>query len=163
MFYSKAHALGRVKNIIGVCGLSASGKTTAAKLLSEKLKLFRYSLGQTKREEILAEEERSAIVEDIQRFADIEYFREHANFVLIYIKTIDQVRFTRWTQKRGFIENLTKEEFLKRENESERKDKNVASEVIDAADYTIENSGSETDLEKAIEDLVGKMDPRKLR
>lgn len=162
MTTSRVQFSGKVQNIIGICGMNSSGKSSAAAYLSERIRIPRYSVLSTKKEDILQHIERSAIVEDIHLQSEVEFFAQETNFALIAIVSDPAVRFLRWYARRGFLQSQSLEDFiLKEEHENPVGDE--LQQCIARADYVIEHTISLDDLHKKLDDLIARIDIRKLR
>ncbi len=160
--YSKARTIGKIKNIIAITGLPSAGKSAASVYISEKLRIDHYSLRETKKEIIIQSEERSAVVDAVEDPTAIAYFKEEANMVLIALVAEPQIRYKRWTDRRGFVEALTYESFLQKEATNTAASEQVQS-CISMADYVIPNNGTRDELYEALDELLAKVDTRKLR
>jgi dephospho-CoA kinase len=93
------------------------------------------------------------VIDGIRRFTDIEYLEKLFNFILIKIDADPKIRYERLKKRNENIDDDKKtfEEFL---NDHEAEADKQIPEVMKAAKYFIDNSGSFENLYKQIDELL---------
>ena len=96
------------------------------------------------------------VVDSIRNPQEVEYLRQHGDFILLAIDAPVEIRFER-AKKRGREESAsTLQEFIAKEAEemTNRKTGQQLSNCIQMADFKIENNGTLEDLEKKAKRII---------
>lgn len=96
------------------------------------------------------------VIDGVRRFTDIEHLEKLPNFTLVKIDADSKTRYERLKKRNENIgdDKKTFDEFMK-EQEAEA-DKQIP-EVMKAAKYSIDNSGSFENLYKQIDEIIKKL------
>ncbi|MBI2971847.1 MAG: AAA family ATPase [Candidatus Aenigmarchaeota archaeon] len=95
------------------------------------------------------------VVAGIHSFPEIAYFKKKfgSDFVLIALEADGETRFKRLDSRK--VRPLTREEFEHREIN----DRYDIPEIVQQADYTVENEGTLREFQKALEQLISVIHP----
>ncbi len=95
------------------------------------------------------------ITEGVRRPSDVPYLKELSNFVLIYIKADERVRFSRLANRGEKPDDATKtwEEFAK---ESLQESEQQILAIAQTANFTVDNNGTIENTYKQLDKMVSK-------
>jgi dephospho-CoA kinase len=123
--------------------------------------ILRQNFGEDLLSKILAEDVRNAdvqliITEGIRRPSDIVYLKDVPGFKIIAVKTDARIRFERLTQRSENVDdkNKTWEQF--QQDEQQEADRQIR-DVMEKADFSLDNGGSAEDLYAQIDTLMTKL------
>ena len=107
--------------------------------------------------DIALKDGRNCIIESIRNIKEVEYLRNHADFVLLCVDADIKIRFNR-IQKRGSeTDNVNFKTFAEneqRESESEDPNKQNLTAVMKMADYRIDNGGDLEHLKSQVKAIM---------
>lgn len=95
------------------------------------------------------------ITEGVRRPSDVPYLKELSNFILIYVRADEKIRFNRLADRGEKPDDATKtwEEFQK---ESLQESEQQILEIAKTADFTVDNNGSKEETFKQLDEIVKK-------
>lgn len=93
------------------------------------------------------------IIDGVRRMSDIAYLRELSYFKLIYVKAEIEKRYER-IAKRGENSDDGKKTFEEFKKDQEKESESQINNLMDYADYIIDNNGTFEDLYKQIDDII---------
>ncbi len=101
------------------------------------------------------DEKEIVIVEGIRRLADIKYLSELPNFILVEISAEPKTRYERLIKRGENADDNSKtyEEFLA---DHQKPTEVTIAAVVELAKEHLDNNGSAEDLQKQIDELIGK-------
>jgi dephospho-CoA kinase len=96
------------------------------------------------------------ITEGIRRPSDVVYLKKLDNFHIIAIKTDEKIRFERLTKRSENPDDKIKtwEQF---QEESKKEPEQKIKEMIEQADFSVDNNGSTEKLYKQIDEVIKKI------
>jgi dephospho-CoA kinase len=95
------------------------------------------------------------ITEGVRRPSDIPYLKELSNFILIYIKAEEQIRFSRLATRGEKPDDATKtwEEF---QTEGQQESEQQILTIAKTANYTVDNNGTIENTYQQLDQIIAK-------